>query len=168
MKGTIVPRGDEWFTAEQPEPAMKNSVPRESVGENGGQESPQLASLTPPCSTAYDNLPKFPRHGVLPFRLTIHRQELRQMLPLADTTIYKMEHRGEFPRRFNLTPRYAARGMAEGEGLDRRTQASPARLRHDARCPPAKNPPGSDGIRPEMMLTTASSHKSVQAFGRQT
>ncbi len=36
---------------------------------------------------------------------TIRRQELRLIVPLADSTIYEMEKRGEFPRRFNLTPR---------------------------------------------------------------
>lgn len=35
----------------------------------------------------------------------IRRHELRQIVPLADTTIYEMEQRGEFPRRFALTPR---------------------------------------------------------------
>lgn len=36
---------------------------------------------------------------------TIRRDELRTMVPLADTTIYEMEKRGEFPKRFNLTSR---------------------------------------------------------------
>lgn len=36
---------------------------------------------------------------------TIRRPELRQIVPLADTTIYELEQRGEFPKRFNLTPR---------------------------------------------------------------
>ena len=35
----------------------------------------------------------------------IRRHELRQIVPLADSTIYEMEQRGEFPRRFALTPR---------------------------------------------------------------
>lgn len=35
---------------------------------------------------------------------TIRRHELRLIVPLADSTIYKMEKRGELPRRFNLTP----------------------------------------------------------------
>ena len=35
----------------------------------------------------------------------IRRKQLRQMVPLADTTIYDMERRGEFPRRFFLTSR---------------------------------------------------------------
>ncbi|HRO00741.1 helix-turn-helix transcriptional regulator [Nitrobacter sp.] len=38
-------------------------------------------------------------------RKTIRRHQLREMVPLADSTIYEMEQRGEFPRRFALTPR---------------------------------------------------------------
>ncbi|MBV8403438.1 MAG: AlpA family phage regulatory protein [Gammaproteobacteria bacterium] len=38
-------------------------------------------------------------------RRTIRRHQLREMVPLADTTIYEMEQRGEFPRRFALSPR---------------------------------------------------------------
>jgi len=30
---------------------------------------------------------------------------VREMVPLADSTIYEMEKRGEFPRRFTLSPR---------------------------------------------------------------
>jgi predicted DNA-binding transcriptional regulator AlpA len=36
---------------------------------------------------------------------TIRRQQLREIVPLADSTIYEMEQRGEFPRRFALSPR---------------------------------------------------------------
>lgn len=32
----------------------------------------------------------------------VRRRELRKIVPLADTTIYEMERRGEFPRRFYL------------------------------------------------------------------
>lgn len=35
----------------------------------------------------------------------VRRQQLRMLVPLADTTIYEMEQRGEFPKRFYLTPR---------------------------------------------------------------
>lgn len=35
----------------------------------------------------------------------VRRPQLRQIVPLADTTIYEMEQRGEFPKRFYLTPR---------------------------------------------------------------
>ncbi|MGY3603821.1 MULTISPECIES: helix-turn-helix transcriptional regulator [unclassified Bradyrhizobium] len=37
----------------------------------------------------------------VPLRRTIRRQQLREMVPLADSTIYEMEQRGEFPRRFS-------------------------------------------------------------------
>ena len=36
---------------------------------------------------------------------TIRRNALRLLVPLANTTIYEMEQRGEFPRRLNLTSR---------------------------------------------------------------
>lgn len=49
------------------------------------------------------------------YRRTLRRSELRQMVPLADTTIYEMERRGDFPRRFNLTPRCVVWDLAEVE-----------------------------------------------------
>ncbi|WP_445949840.1 helix-turn-helix transcriptional regulator [Sphingomonas sp. 2378] len=44
---------------------------------------------------------------------TIRRPELHQIVPLSDTTIYEMEQRGEFPRRFYLTPRCVVWDLAE-------------------------------------------------------
>jgi len=35
------------------------------------------------------------------------------MVPLADSTIYEMEMRGEFPRRFALSPRCVVWDLAE-------------------------------------------------------
>ncbi len=32
-------------------------------------------------------------------RRTIRRQQLREIVPLADSTVYDMEQRGEFPQR---------------------------------------------------------------------
>ena len=61
---------------------------------------------------------------------TIRRHELRQIVPLADTTIYEMEQRGEFPKRFFLTPRCVVWDLAEVEAwLDvcRQTRPSGAR-----------------------------------------
>ena len=58
--------------------------------------------LPVPGTEAYEALPQFPKRSPLPFRRTIRRHELRQIVPLAETTIYEMERRGEFPRRFNL------------------------------------------------------------------
>ncbi len=46
-------------------------------------------------------------------RRTIKRKELREMVPLADSTIYEMEQRGEFPRRFALTPRCVVWDLGE-------------------------------------------------------
>jgi prophage regulatory protein len=40
-----------------------------------------------------------------PLKRTIRREQLHTMVPLGDTTIYEMEQRGEFPRRFALSPR---------------------------------------------------------------
>lgn len=63
--------------------------------------------------------------NTLPFRRTIRRPELRQIVPLADTTIYDMERRGEFPRRFNLTARCVVWDLAEVEAwIAARRQAS--------------------------------------------
>lgn len=72
-------------------------------------------SLPFPGTEAYKALPQFPKHNPLPFRRTIRRPELRQIVPLAETTIYEMERRGEFPRRFNLTPRCVVWDLAEVE-----------------------------------------------------
>nr|WP_321954586.1 AlpA family phage regulatory protein [Burkholderia cenocepacia] len=77
-----------------------------------------------PSTEAYEELPQFPRRSPLPFRRTIRRQELRQIVPLAATTIYEMERRGEFPRRFNLTPRCVVWDLAEVEAwIEQRKQA---------------------------------------------
>ena len=37
-------------------------------------------------------------------RKSIRRNQLRETAPLADSTIYEMEQRGEFPRRFPFLP----------------------------------------------------------------
>jgi prophage regulatory protein len=46
---------------------------------------------------------------------SIRRHQLREMVPLADSTIYEMEQRGEFPRRFALSPRCVVWDLAEVE-----------------------------------------------------
>nr|WP_312932441.1 AlpA family phage regulatory protein [Stutzerimonas nitrititolerans] len=45
----------------------------------------------------------------------MRRHELRQIIPLSETTIYEMERRGDFPRRFNLTSRCVVWDLAEVE-----------------------------------------------------
>lgn len=52
-----------------------------------------------------------PNDGAL--KRTIRRHQLREMVPLADSTIYEMEQRGEFPRRFALTPRCVVWDLGE-------------------------------------------------------
>ena len=77
-----------------------------------------------PGTEAYEALSQFPKRTPLPFRRTIRRHELRQIVPLAETTIYEMERRGEFPRRFNLTPRCVVWDLAEVEAwIEERKQA---------------------------------------------
>jgi prophage regulatory protein len=77
-------------------------------------------------------------------RRTIRRTELRQIVPLADSTIYEMERRGEFPQRFFLTPRCVVWDLAEvmawlesrrrgGDGGVKKASAPDYRLRMRAR-----------------------------------
>ena len=81
-----------------------------------------------PGTEAYEALPQFPK-SPLPFRRTIRRQELRLIVPLAETTIYEMERRGEFPHRFNLTPRCVVWDLAEVEAwIEQRKQAPRGRV----------------------------------------
>jgi prophage regulatory protein len=62
-------------------------------------------------------------------RRTIRRNELRRIVPLADTTIYELEQRGDFPRRFNLTARCVVWDLGEVEDwLLARRRASDAAL----------------------------------------
>ena len=59
-----------------------------------------------------------------PLRRTIRRDELHSMVPLGDTTIYEMEQRGEFPRRFALSPRCVVWDLSEVEAwLEKRRRA---------------------------------------------
>ena len=53
--------------------------------------------------------------GETSIKRTIRRQQLREVVPLADSTIYEMEQRGEFPRRFALSPRCVVWDLAEVE-----------------------------------------------------
>jgi prophage regulatory protein len=67
--------------------------------------------------------------GQFSMKRTVRRPELRQIVPLADTTIYEMEQRGEFPRRFYLTARCVVWDLAEVEAwIEQRRFASDAAL----------------------------------------
>ena len=82
-------------------------------------------SLPHPGTEQYAELPQFPKGSPLPFRRTIRRGELHQIVPLAETTIYEMEQRGEFPRRFRLTQRCVVWDLAEVEAwVEARKQVS--------------------------------------------
>lgn len=83
------------------------------------------ATLPHPGTERYAELSQFPKGSPLPFRRTIRRRELHQIVPLAETTIYEMEQRGEFPPRFRLTPRCVVWDLEEVEAwIEGRKQAS--------------------------------------------
>jgi len=67
------------------------------------------------------------RQRTMALRRTIRRHQLHEMVPLADSTIYEMEQRGEFPRRFALSPRCVVWDLREVEAwlLLRRSNPSP-------------------------------------------
>ena len=90
-------------------------------------EEPQ-AHAPYPGTDGYDNLPQFPAKLPVSFRRTIRRHELHQIGPLAETTIYEMEQRGEFPQRFYLTSRCVVWDLGEVEAwLEERRRASRAK-----------------------------------------
>ena len=92
------------------------------------RESPEREEISTLRSRASRN--------VIPMRRTIRRTELRQIVPVADTTIYEMEQRGEFPRRFNLTPRCVVWDLAEVEAwIEERRLASDAAVNKRAPAP---------------------------------
>ncbi|WP_375789934.1 helix-turn-helix transcriptional regulator [Bradyrhizobium sp. Pha-3] len=71
------------------------------------------------------------RREITPIKRTIRRDQLREMVPLADSTIYEMEQRSEFPRRFALSPRCVVWDLAEVEAwLATRRSTPPARAPH--------------------------------------
>jgi prophage regulatory protein len=58
-------------------------------------------------------------------RRTIRRSDLFKLIPLAKSTIYRMEQRGEFPRQFFLTARCVVWDLSEVEAwIDERRRAS--------------------------------------------
>ena len=67
-----------------------------------------------------------------PLKRTIKKPELRRMVPLADSTIWEMEQKGQFPKRFLLTPRCVVWDLAEVEAW--------LKLRRDRPIPRAAGP----------------------------
>ena len=75
----------------------------------GGKEAlcalaDELKSGTAPSKLSRQPSPMSVRTEVLK-RQTVRRTELKRLVPLSDTTIYELEQKGEFPKRFYLTPR---------------------------------------------------------------
>ena len=104
-----------------------NGEPQPEQPSCKGARDPSLSAATPQVA------PSKPREV---FKHTVRRRQLREMVPLADTTIYEMEQRGEFPRRFYLTPRCAVWDASEVEAwIEERRRASSAHLIELAPCP---------------------------------
>lgn len=58
-------------------------------------------------------------------KVLINRKHLLKLIPLSERTILNMEKRGEFPRRFALTPRAVAWDLQEvEEWMERRKNAA--------------------------------------------
>lgn len=124
------PRGIHPDDAEAPpiDPASDLSLGGHSLNRYGqsGRSLAQPTQLPSAIDARPGGMDSRPRDLL---KRSIRRHQLRQMVPLADTTIYEMEQRGEFPRRFYLTPRCVAWDAAEVEGwLEERRHASPAHL----------------------------------------
>ena len=80
------------------------AIPKQTLADGMGNRQvtagQQLVRFSPPESLS---------------KRAIRRPELHRIVPLADTTIYEMEQRGEFPKRFFLTPRCVVWDLAEVE-----------------------------------------------------
>lgn len=79
---------------------------------------------------------------------TIRRQQLKEMVPLAESTIFGMEQRGEFPRRFALSPRCVVWDLAEVETwlASRRTRPIDRGQQVDVRHRRTRPVKGSDQV----------------------
>lgn len=88
---------------------------RTEVAEEGSAKG--AASCTEEVQPEDDREPvrRFVPVSHVPFRRMVRRAELRKIVPLADTTIYELEQRGEFPQRFFLTSRCVVWDLAEIE-----------------------------------------------------
>ncbi|WP_445206904.1 helix-turn-helix transcriptional regulator [Aminobacter sp. Piv2-1] len=96
-------------------------------GVNAGNQNPQQAREEKLAALNGDDTPSKSASLRMAMKRTVRRPELRMIVPLADTTIYEMEQRGEFPRRFYLTSRCVVWDLAEVEAwIEERRQASNA------------------------------------------
>lgn len=66
---------------------------------------------------------------------TVRRHELRLIVPLADSTIYEMEKRGDFPRRYQSYTPLRGVGSGRGQSVARTTPTDlSGRAREDRAC----------------------------------
>jgi prophage regulatory protein len=111
--------------SEGAETARADPTPDGPVGGHGEPNRPLAQPIQLP--SLIETRPRGTDFGSKDFvRRAIRRRQLKQMVPLADTTIYEMEQRGEFPRRFYLTPRCVAWDAGEIESwlAERRRSSS--------------------------------------------
>jgi prophage regulatory protein len=113
---------------------------RRAVARQDSKFSPRYQSIS---IASQDN--DMARQETAPIKRTIRRHQLREIVPLADSTIYEMEQHGEFPRRFALSARYIVWDLAEVEAwLEARRSKALARAPHpdvrQRRTRPVKGP----------------------------
>lgn len=115
--------GVEWRMARK----QRSMPPRNELGRLNGPNQTAQTDRTDTVRMA--NGSHLTWTGQFSMKRTVRRPELRQIVPLADTTIYEMEQRGEFPRRFYLTARCVVWDLAEVEAwIEQRRFASDAAL----------------------------------------
>ncbi|MEW6695545.1 MAG: AlpA family phage regulatory protein [Pseudomonadota bacterium] len=73
----------------------------------------------------------------IPGKVLINRKQLLKIVPLSDRTIFDMEKRGEFPRRFTLTPRSVAWDLREVEAWIEARKAAAQRPKAPGRPVPS-------------------------------
>lgn len=93
------------------------AVDTDRAGRNDAALLPQVVRETEPLG-AFDARAIRDLHKAAPtdpkeLRRTIRRTELRQIVPLADSTIYELERRGELPQRLFLTARCVVWDLGE-------------------------------------------------------
>lgn len=69
-------------------------------------------------------------------RVLINRRQLLKIVPLSDRTIFDLEKRGDFPRRFALTQRFVAWDLREVEEWMERKKARAQQPQAPGRRPP--------------------------------
>jgi prophage regulatory protein len=92
----------------------------------GNREEAAMKAISSTATAPTRNEPRSSPEAVSLLHQPIRRAELRRLVPLSDTTIYTLERRGDFPRRFLLTARCVAWDLAEVEAWIAARRASQA------------------------------------------